>query len=86
MSRLSDYDIFITKFQPIENQFVKETILFETYGEEWNFIKKQDIHKIWTLLDCNGKLIISPGCHWVNRMNYFITKNSWKENQRDYIY
>lgn len=29
---------------------------------------------IWTLLDCDGKLCITSGWHYVNRMGYIIAK------------
>jgi hypothetical protein len=30
-------------------------------------------NRIWTLLDCDGQLVIVNGWHYVNRQGYFIT-------------
>ncbi len=82
--RKEDFEIFIQKFCPVEQS--QDNFLFETYGPDWDKVKTTDPQLIWTLLDCNGKLYISPGRAFVNRMNYFICKNPWKEGQRDYFY
>jgi hypothetical protein len=48
--------------------------LFETFGEEWEFVKQQDPATVWTLVEDgdDGECILS-GCHWVNRLGYFIS-------------
>lgn len=33
-----------------------------------------DSKLIWTMLDCDGKLVITSGWHYVNRMGYLIAK------------
>ena len=49
--------------------------LFETYGEELAFVKQQDIHCIWTLLDGDdGDLYLISGFHFVNRIGYLISR------------
>lgn len=82
--RRDDYTVFIEKFCPEEQS--PDNFLFETYGEDYDKVTKTDPNHIWTLLDCDGKMYIVPGWHYVNRMNYFITKNPWKDGQRDYRY
>ena len=48
--------------------------MFETYGDELEFIKAQDSNRIWTYADGDeGGLYISSGWHVVNRIGYFIT-------------
>lgn len=82
--RRDDYTVFTEKFCPVEQS--PDNFLFETYGEDYEIVKNTDPNYIWTVMDCDGKLYIVPGWHWVNRMNYFITKNPWSEGQRDYLY
>jgi hypothetical protein len=48
--------------------------LFETYGEEVEFVYESDSKHVWTLLDCDGKIRIAEGRHYVNRLGYFITE------------
>jgi hypothetical protein len=48
--------------------------LFETYGEELDFVRKQDPRTIWTLLDGDdGDLYVASGYHLVNRIGYLLS-------------
>jgi hypothetical protein len=48
--------------------------LFETYGEELEFVRRQDSRTIWTLLDGDdGDLYLASGYHLVNRIGYLIS-------------
>lgn len=90
MARKSDYDIWFEKFKPetvesLETEDVSPR-MYETYGEDLEKIRKTNLGKIWTLLDCDGELYLSPGFHIVNRLNYFICENDWDEKTRDYKY
>jgi hypothetical protein len=48
--------------------------LFETYGEERDFVRQQDPATVWTLVDDgnDGECILS-GYHWVNRLGYMVS-------------
>lgn len=53
--------------------------MFETYGKELEKVKrawKKDPRCIWTLTtpSCVKYWLISSGCHFVDRMGYFITE------------
>lgn len=54
--------------------------LFDTYGKEVAFVRRQDPATIWTLLEVDGndeddcRWVIFNGYHFVNRMGYFVTK------------
>lgn len=48
--------------------------MYEIYGEEVAYVVEQPHSKVWTVLDCDGKLVISSGYHRVNRMGYIITE------------
>jgi hypothetical protein len=48
--------------------------LFETYGEELEFVRQQDLATVWTLVDgddCDQYLV--SGFHFVNRIGYLIS-------------
>ena len=82
--RREDFDQFCKVFEPVQR--ADEGMLWETYGEDVEYIWEQDVNHVWTIVDCDGKLYISPGRHLVNRMNYVLTKNKWDDKTRDYKY
>ncbi len=43
--------------------------LFETYGEDYDFVKQQDPRTIWTMIDAS----IVSGFHFVDRLGYLIS-------------
>ncbi len=48
--------------------------LFETYGEELDFVRSQDPRTIWTLVDGDdGNQYVISGYHFVNRIGYLIS-------------
>lgn len=64
-------DEFIEKYKPIEENGVFKQ--FETYGEEWEKVKKTNPKKVWTVLDGEGQsLILTNGIWQINRMYYLI--------------
>lgn len=79
-----DYDEWLKTYKPIYNHiepnasFQDETgqgIMFETYGDEVEFVKSQDPAKIWTYGDGDdGGGYIWAGWSFVNRIGYFITE------------
>ena len=51
--------------------------LFETYGEEFEFVRQQDPAKVWTITDGDdGDLHIVNGLHYVNRIGYLISRDA----------
>ncbi len=40
-----------------------------------------DEHRFWTVLDCDGKLLIAPGKWFVNRFGYIITEHAYDEQE-----
>jgi len=77
-------DAFLTLFPPTRNHldssagfdFGDGGTLFETYGEELEFVRSQDPDRVWTLLECDGELHIVSGFHRVNRLGYFVCEQS----------
>lgn len=48
--------------------------LFETYGEELEFVRSFHPRYLWTLVDGDdGDLYIISGFHFVNRIGYFVS-------------
>jgi hypothetical protein len=72
---------WLTHFKPIKNYLNAHApgdgMMFETFGPENAYVKDCIEKKpgcVWTLLDCDGKLVISNGYWFVNRLNYFVTE------------
>lgn len=84
-----DWDTWVNTYKPIENPYavspaVDNSLLFETYGEEIEFVKKYtESNQVWTLTDIDGGTGIFNGCHFVNRIAYFITEVPY-DNEIDY--
>ena len=73
-------------YKPIKNKIDSNASvnghMFETYGDELNYVISQDLNKIWTYSDDdNGTPYISNGYHLVNRIGYFITEVPVKEEE-----
>ena len=84
-----DEDTWYEKYKPIPNHLnpnaswgdgVGTGIMFETYGEEEEFIRQYDERHIWTYMDTgDGGTCIGAGWSFVNRIGYFITENPWTD-------
>ena len=80
MSKFMTYDYWDTTFKPIKNNLTNgEDIHFETYGDEYDFVKAQDPKYVWTEVDGDSGTYIVAGHHWVNRIHYYITENPWED-------
>jgi hypothetical protein len=73
------------KYKPIPNHIDKGNDKFETYGEELEFVRtinSTEPNRVWTLIEGDsGNLWIVNGYHFVNRLNYFITKNPYEKEE-----
>ena len=78
------FETFEKKYLPIDRE--DGTILFETYGEDLEQIRRTYPNKVWTLLDYDGKLIIVAGYHHVNRLNYIVSIRPWSDPTECYFY
>jgi len=48
--------------------------LFETYGEELEFVRQQDSRTVWTFVDGDdGDQYLISGFHYVNRIGYLVS-------------
>lgn len=69
-------DLFFDVFKPIPNHINTNTswsgCMFETYGDELEFIRRQPAERIWTIVEADGGMAICSGCHVVNRIGYLV--------------
>jgi hypothetical protein len=74
------FEEFEEKYKPQENLIIKEnTYLYEIFGEELEYVKKQHNNFIWTLIDTDDEeQWIIPGYHIINRSSYLITEIPWE--------
>jgi len=74
-----DYDEWVATYKPILNHIDKDSsfdgMMFETYGEEYAFVKESLPEYIWTYGDGDdGGSYIWSGWSFINRIGYFITE------------
>ena len=83
-------DEWFNTYKPIPNHLDENAsfndgengYMFETYGEELEFVKAQDNNRIWTYSDGDdGGTYISDGYHVVNRIGYFVTTVPYDDKQ-----
>ena len=84
-----DEDEFESQYPLIENHLNPNAswtygdargYLFETFGEELEFVRNQNPRCIWTLLDTDGDEVLASGYHHVNRIGYLISTVPVPEN------
>jgi hypothetical protein len=73
------------KYKPIKNNIdINSSFdghMFETYGEEVEFVKAQNEKRIWMLGDGDdGGMYIWSGWGFVNRIGYFVTEVPFPDN------
>ena len=78
-----ELDAWDAKYQPMDNHIIKNgDDKFETYGEELKFVRSihfTEPNRVWTLIEGDsGNLWITNGYHFVNRLNYFVTKKPFE--------
>ncbi len=74
-----DFDEWFETYKPIKNTFDENAsfdgYMWETYGDEVNFVKCFPERQIWMYGDGDdGGSYIWSGWHFVNRLGYFITE------------
>jgi hypothetical protein len=77
MLKLS-YEEWADQYRPIQNPYDNNAShdgrMFETNWLDHKFIKKHPNAVIWTLIDEGDLMWIVSGCHYINRIGYFITE------------
>jgi hypothetical protein len=85
------FDEWLETYKPITNHIDTnasfqneegEGIMFETYGEEVDFVKQQDPNRIWMYgSGDDGGTYIWSGWGFVNRLGYFITEVPFSDSE-----
>lgn len=83
-TRCGSWRTFERRFRPIYGP------AGATYWHREQLPKPLDIRHVWTIVDGgNGKLYVSPGLRFVNRVDYVYCAVPWTdddERQPDYVY
>ena len=76
-------DEFDNRYQLLENHINPNAswaygdrpgCLFESFGDELNFVNQQDPQTIWTLIDGDdGDMYLISGLHFINRVGYLLS-------------
>jgi hypothetical protein len=80
------FDDWIKKYKPIKNKITKypdenaEYGLFETYGEELEYVLAQDPKHVWTEVQGDYSMLLVAGVAYVNRLNYFVCEEPWTDD------
>jgi hypothetical protein len=80
-----DFDEWVDTYKPILNHIDTNAsfdgTMFETYGDEYEFVKAAPENKIWMYGDGDdGGSYLWSGWGFVNRIGYFITEVPFPEN------
>lgn len=78
------FEEFEQEYVPLVNHIAEDSLfdgyMFETYDEEWEFVKAQNPNNVWTIIDGDfEQMFIVPGFHVVNRIGYIITEEEWED-------
>ena len=81
MTKYQGWDEWAKKFKPVKNHLskYKNEILFETFGEEAEFVQKSNHKYVWTILQGDMLVLIGAGYHSVNRLGHYITEVPWED-------
>lgn len=71
-------------YKPIRNHLDDNAswnnTMFETYGDEIEFVRAQPDEKVWTWMDGDeGGTYLASGYHYVNRIGHFVCSVPWTE-------
>ena len=69
------------RFKPQENHLVTgNELMFETYGEELDYVLSKDNHYVWTMVQGEMSLLLVPGIGIVDRLGYYVCEIPWKDS------
>jgi hypothetical protein len=85
MREYQGWDEWADKYKPIKNTIKPSNeLMFETYGEEVEFVQSQDPRYVWTSVQGDMSDLIVAGYAYVNRLCYYITEVPW-ESEDEYV-
>jgi hypothetical protein len=76
------YDDWRDAYRPVLNTLRRHApfdgLMFETFGPELDAVASADPACVWTIVDGEDEsLWLLSGCHFINRLGYFITERPW---------
>ena len=81
---------FDAKYPLIKNHLDENALwdgcMFETYGEEVEFVCKANPKTIWTWIDGEGGDLVVAGYHYVNRIGYLISEVEWTDENESMVF
>jgi hypothetical protein len=80
------YEEWFAKYRPIKNPMgmteALDGCMFETYGDELDFVRNHNFYNVWTLCEGDKGLYIGNGYRMANRLGYLLTLRQWKKNEK----
>lgn len=81
MHEYQGWDEWAEKFKPEENHIkTSNELMFETYGEEYEYIKSLDPRYVWTHVQGDMCDLLVAGVAYVNRLCYYVTEVPWEDD------
>lgn len=79
----TELDRWEKTYRPIKNHINPNAswngLMFETYGEDLDFVIAQSDENTWTWVDGDDGTYIVSGFSLVNRIGYFVTEEPWDD-------
>jgi len=72
-TRSGRWSTYERRFQPIDSP--DQTV----WWRREQLPKDVDPRLVWTILDCDGRLYVRPGFHFVNRVDYVLCDIPWSD-------
>ena len=69
-TRAGSFDLFYKRYQPKEN--ADGSLIFD-----WDDVKGMNYRYVWTVVEAENKMYLSPGFHIVDRIGYVIAQKPW---------
>lgn len=81
--RNGSYDTFDRRYNALPSGEPEDgTIMWDDFRDmPLEHAAAIDENRFWTVLDCDGKLLIAPGKWFVNRFGYIITEHPYDEQE-----
>jgi hypothetical protein len=67
-----------TEFAPITNRFDSDTHMFDTDGEQLDYVQSQDRDVVWSYVHGDRFTVITNGYASHNVIGYYITQHPYK--------
>jgi len=67
-----------TEFAPIANRFDSDTYMFDTEGEQLDYVQSQDRDVVWSYVYADLATVITNGYASANVIGYYITQFPYK--------